>query len=132
MTVGGTANVRNLTLTLSGRHPDSGRVEFSAALEIDPGGITYRAPRTFRADEPVQLHFSVDFRPGKSLDATALVSGFRGVDFRLPSPTAIEAYIDHQHAAERNCHLICYEDGQTSPGPCLTCPDGEYQIRICC
>src|SRR5215469_12238410 len=77
MTLSGTANVRNLTLTLSGRHPASGRVEFSDALEIDAGGVTYRAPRSFRADEPVQLHFSVDFRPGKSLDATALVSGFR-------------------------------------------------------
>ncbi len=132
MILGDPANVRNLALTFSGRHPDSGRVEFSAALQIDRGSVSYRAPRKFRADEPIQLHFSVDFRPGKSLEATALVSGFRSVDFKLTSPTEIEAYIDHQHVAERNCHLICYENGQESSGPCLTCPDGEYQIRICC
>lgn len=124
-------NARGLTVRLSGRNPVSG-YSFDAELYLAAGSASYRAERPFDEDETLQLEISANFHSDKWTSARVEIAGFLGVEMALLSSNGLDIQIQHRKGTGKNCHLLCLESGETSNGPCLTCPDGPYYIRICC
>jgi hypothetical protein len=123
---------QRITVRIEGFNPRSRQIEFSTELHAETLSASYDAERLYGIDQALDLRFAVNFRPERSSTASALIVGFRRVTVRLLSPVSIEAQVDHLPSDAGDCHLICFENGATGRGPCLTCPDGAYQIRICC
>jgi len=117
---------------LTGINPKSQTPEFSAQIQVDLQPVEYRAVRVFGVDEALELAIAVGFPNRKPMQASASVTGFLSIKFTRKYPTRLDADIEHSVSKKKKCHLLCFEDGSSSDGPCLTCPDGEYQIRICC
>jgi len=121
-----------VAVRLTGVNATSNATEFTTLLLVTSRPIEYRSERLFGPNEALNLKISVNFPSRKPLEMTAGISGFQGVSLHLNSPTVLEAEIQHSFSAKKKCHLLCFENGATSEGPCLTCPDGIYQVRICC
>lgn len=128
----GSSGMGSLVVRIRGRDLRTGRFEFRAHLTLESSVSSYEATRVYEADEPLELQVEADFEPGKATTAGATVLGFQRMQIELTSPRSICAYVEHAKTSRKNCHLVCFENGETSEGPCLNCPDGEYQIRICC
>ncbi len=124
-------SARGLTVRLSGRNPVSG-YSFDAEIYLEAGHASYRAERPFEEEEPLQLEISANFHPNKWTRAGVEITGFLGLEAAFLSSNGLDVQIEHRKGTAKNCHLICFENGETSSGPCLTCPDGPYHIRICC
>lgn len=122
---------RRLTVRLSGRSLRSGDA-FHAELHLDAGRASYHAERRVEDEERIQLEISANFRPDKWTRAGVEVTGFLGLEVGFSTFKGLDVQIHHRMGTGKNCHLICFENSETSEGPCLTCPDGEYFIRICC
>ena len=117
---------------LTGTSAISQNSEFTASIWVGAQSLVYRPDREFRSDYAIDLTIAVNFTAGRPLRATARIVGFQNVALRLVGSSGLQADIDHALNATKKCRLLCLENGDTSNGPCLTCPDGQYQIQICC
>lgn len=115
---------------LTGVNPITGETEFTAQLSVVGSAPAEYRPDRFHA--VLTLRMRVAFPGRRPLEMRADITGFQGLFTRLKSRTVLEADVRHLLSSKKKCHLICFENGATSDGPCLTCPDGEYQVRICC
>jgi len=81
--------------------------------------------------QPLVLNLEVTFPARPSMRASASTLGLNTVGLQLESARRLLVEISHSRST-KECHLICLENGATSHGPCLSCPDGDYEVRICC
>jgi hypothetical protein len=132
MTASGYAVYNNVAVKLTGVNPN-GSIEFEHDLQVGEQEIRALPPLAYRAEEPIELRFAATFDAAPTIEAGARVLGFRGVSLQMVEQgRGLTADISHQSQQQKTCFLICLQNGQTSSGPCLTCPDGQNFARICC
>lgn len=130
MTATGNAVYNNVAVKLTGVNP-SGSIEFEYHLQVGEQEVRALPLRAYRPEEPIELRFAATFDAARTIQAAARVLGFRGVSLQLVEQgRGLTADISHQQ--QKTCFLICLQNGQTSSGPCLICPDGQNYARICC
>jgi hypothetical protein len=129
---------RSPIVRITGFNADSRAVEFDVRLSLASGKAEFRT-RSYGVAERLVLLIEAVFRVGKSVSTSATVTGFTGVVVERTGETALTTYVEHSKETHQSsletdeqCRLVCFENGQTNTGPCLTCPDGEYQVRVCC
>jgi len=122
----------NIAVKLTGVSPN-GSVEFEHHLQVGGQKIRALPPRTYQAKELIELRFAATFDAGGTIEAGARVHGYRGVSLQMVEEgRGLTADISHQSHRQKACFLLCLQNGETSSGPCLTCPDGQNFARICC
>jgi hypothetical protein len=132
MSATATETVSNVAVKLTGVNP-KGSIEFEFHLEVGEEEIRALPPRAYRAEEPIELRFAATFDAARTIQAGARVLGFLGVSLQMVQQgRGLTADINHQSQQQKTCFLVCLQNGQTSSGPCLTCPDGQNFARICC
>src|SRR4051794_30209967 len=118
---------------LTGIEVRSGQMAFPPQnWVLGPQSVTFEPKINHLEDAEVDLGFLVRFPDRNPIQGNARVRNVKDVTLRLATPRMVDAAISHLPLTPRQCYLLCFENGATSDGPCLTCPDGEYQLRICC
>jgi hypothetical protein len=123
----------NIAVKLTGISSD-GSIEFEQQLQVGEQEVRAVPPRAYRAEERLELQFAATFDAGRTIQAGAQVLGYRGASFQVVEQgRGLTVDISHQQPQRKEaCFLVCLQNGQTSSGPCLTCPDGQNFARICC
>jgi hypothetical protein len=122
----------NVAVKLTGI-ASNGSIDFEYHVQVGEQKIRESAPRDYQAGEQIKLQFAATFDSGQTIHAEAQVRGYRGVSLQMvEAGRGLTADISHQARRQGTCFLLCLQSGQTSAGPCLTCPDGQNFARICC
>jgi len=126
------ARPHRVYVQLAGGSDLTKEADFTASMWVGAEIFEFRPDREFKANYTIDLTIAAKFSTHKPLRASARIAGFEKVGLRLIGPNRLRVDIRHALSATKKCRLICFENGASSDGPCLTCPDGPYQIRICC
>jgi hypothetical protein len=121
-----------VAVKLTGVSPN-GSIEFEHHLQVGEQEVRALPPQAYKAEELIELQFAATFEAGRTIEARARVLGYSGVSLQMVEQgRGVTADISHQSQQQKACFLLCLQNGQTSSGPCLTCPDGQNFARICC
>jgi hypothetical protein len=110
--------------------PDGSLDLHTVVVSREPMTISPR--RFYGPDDEVELRIEAQLDFLKTTRASARVSGLSAVTFTLENSFHLQVDIQHFSRTAKKCHLVCFGTGEISSGPCLTCPDGKYYIRVCC
>jgi hypothetical protein len=122
---------KKISVRLTGIDQRTSVTAFENELSVSDQPLVFRPDRALYTDQPIILNFVVTFPTRTPMRATANISGLKRMVLQLESARRLLVEISHSRST-RECHLVCLENGATSDGPCLTCPDGAYEVRICC